>query len=161
MRVSEGARKINHQGGAIFIHDDWREEKGIDVCTVTSISKWPIAPLEIRDFVYGKLIGLSPATLYPDALIAGEKGLLARGLDECHFSNCGGLPAASSGRAPPAIAAARYDPGHFPNAGSLRGAPGFWEDGRETHLWKPKDYLWPRLLIPARDGSGRIQACQM
>jgi hypothetical protein len=24
MRVSDGARKINSQGGAIFVHDDWR-----------------------------------------------------------------------------------------------------------------------------------------
>jgi len=29
-----------------------------------------------------------------------------------------------------------------------------------VHLWKLKDYLLPRLLIPVRDGSGRIQACQ-
>jgi len=31
MRVSDRARKINHHGGAIFIHDDWREEKTIDI----------------------------------------------------------------------------------------------------------------------------------
>jgi hypothetical protein len=37
---------------------------------------------ESSHFIYGKLIELSPATLYPGALIAGEKGLLARGLDE-------------------------------------------------------------------------------
>jgi hypothetical protein len=28
MRESNGARKINRNGGAIFIHDDWREEQG-------------------------------------------------------------------------------------------------------------------------------------
>jgi hypothetical protein len=39
--------------------------------------------------------------------------------------------------------------------------PGFWKDGQGAHLWKPKDYLGPRLLIPVRGGSGRIQACQM
>jgi hypothetical protein len=50
---------------------------------------------------------------------------------------------------------------HFSITGSLRGVPGFWEDSRGSHLWKPKDYLLPRLLIPVRDGSGRIQACQM
>ena len=38
--------------------------------------------------------------------------------------------------------------------------PGFWEDRQGVHLWKPKNYLLPRLLIPVRDGSGRIQACQ-
>jgi len=68
MRVSDRARKINRHGGAIFIHEDWREEKGIDVRIVADIPQWPIAPIEIRDFVYGRLIDISPATLYrPDA----------------------------------------------------------------------------------------------
>jgi hypothetical protein len=40
----------------------------------------PVAPVEIRDFVYGRLIELSPATLYPGSLIAGEKGLLSCGV---------------------------------------------------------------------------------
>jgi len=161
MRVSDGARKINRHGGAIFIHDDWREEKGIDVRVVTAIPQAPIAPVEFRDFVYGKLIDLSPATLYPSALIAGEKGLLARGLSECHFGNYGGLPAGSGERDRIARLLLQEINGHFPAAGSLRGVPGFWENRLGAHLWKPKDYLLPRLLIPVRDGSGRIQACQM
>jgi hypothetical protein len=49
----------------------------------------------------------------------------------------------------------------FSVADSLRGVPGFWEDRCGVHLWKPKDFFLPRLLIPVRDGSGRIQACQM
>ena len=125
------------------------------------IPQWPIAPIEIRDFVYGKLIELSPATLYPGALIAGEKGLLARGLSERHFGNYGGLPAGSRERDRIARLLLQEINGHFPDAGSLRGVPGFWEDRQGVHLWKPKDYILPRLLIPVRDGSGRIQACQM
>jgi hypothetical protein len=160
MRVSDGARKINHHGGAIFIHDEWREEKGIGVRVVADIPQVPIAPVEVRDFVYGKLIDLSPATLYPSALIAGEKGLLARGLSECHFDNYGGLPAGSRERDRIARLLLQEINGHFPDACSLRGVPGFWEDRQGVHLWKPKDYLMPRLLIPVRDGSGRIQACQ-
>jgi len=161
MRVSDGARKINPHGGAIFIHDDWREEKGIDIRADADLPQSPIAPVEIRDFVYGKLIDLSPATLYPSTLIAGEKGLLARGLGECHFSNYGGLPAGSKERDRIARLLLQEINGHFPDAGSLRGVPGFWEDRQGVHLWKPKDYLLPRLLIPVRDDSGRIQACQM
>jgi hypothetical protein len=161
MRVSDGARKINRHGGAIFIHDEWSEEKGIGVRVVADIPQAPIAPVEIRDFVYGKLIDLSPARLYPSALIAGEKGLLARGLSECHFGNYGGLPAGSRERDRIARLLLQEINGHFPDAGSLRGVPGFWEDRNGVHLWKPKDYLLPRLLIPVRDGSGRIQACQM
>src|SRR5215467_1595568 len=98
MRVSHGARKVNNHGGAIFIHEDWREERAIDVRVVGDIPQSPIAPVEVRDSVYGKLIELSPATLYPGALIAGEKGLLARGLSECHFGDYGGLPAGSGER---------------------------------------------------------------
>jgi hypothetical protein len=161
MRVSDGARKINIHGGAIFIHDDWREEKDIDGRAVANIPQWPIAPIEIRDFVYGRLIEHSPATLYPCALIAGEKGLLARGFGERHFGNYGGLPAGSRERDRIARLLLQDINDHFPGAGSMLGVPGFWKDGRETHLWKPKDYLLPRLLIPVRDGLGRIQACQM
>ncbi len=161
MRVSDGARKINRHGGAIFIHDDCREYRPIDVRVVADIPQSPIAPIEIRDFVYGRLIDLSPATLYPDALIAGEKGLLARGLSECHFGNYGGLPAGSGERDHIARLLLQEIRDYFPSAGSLRGVPGFWENRLGAHLWKPKDYLLPRLLIPVRDGSGRIQACQM
>jgi hypothetical protein len=161
MRVSDGARKINRHGGAIFIHEDWREDRPIDVCSGADLPQSPIAPVEIRDFVYGRLIGLSPATLYPGALIAGEKGLLARGLSECHFGNYGGLPADSIERDRIARLLVQETSNQFSVADSLRGVPGFWEDRCGVHLWKPKDYFLPRLLIPVRDGSGRIQACQM
>src|SRR5262249_50866813 len=154
MRVSAGARKINLHGGAIFIHEDWHEERAIDVRVVTEIPQSPIAPIEIRDFVYAKLIELSPATLYPGALITSEKGLLARGLSECHFGNYGGLPTGSRERDRIARLLLQEVNSHFTAAGSLRGVPGFWEDKQGVHLWKPKDYLLPRLLIPVRDGSG-------
>ena len=121
----------------------------------------PIAPVGIRDYVYGKLIEVSPATLYPGALISGEKGLLARGMSELYFSNYGGLPAGLKERDHLARLLLQEIKDRFPNADSLRGIPGFWKDGQGTHLWKPKDYLLPRLLIPVLDGSGRIQACQM
>ncbi len=134
MRVSDGARKVNRNGGAIFIHDDWREEKGIDVRFAADPLRWPIAPIEIRDFVYCNLIDLSPATLYPGALIAGEKGLLARGLSECHFCNYGGLPADSRDRDRIARLLLQEIVGHFPGVGSLRGVPGFWKDRHGVHL---------------------------
>src|SRR5262245_9800661 len=159
MRVSDGARKINSHGGAIFIHEDRREDRPIDFRVVAELPRLPKAPIEILNFAYSKLIELSPATLYPGALIAGEKGLLARGLSEDHFGNYGGLPAGSGERDRIARLLLQEVDGHFPDAGSLRGVPGFWEDRWGVHLWKPKDYLLPRLLIPVSDGSGRIQYC--
>jgi hypothetical protein len=165
MRVSEGARKINAWGGAIFIHEDgrgdWREERVIEIPIVADLPQSPIAPIEIRDFVYGRLIELSPATLYRGVLITGEKGLLSRGLNECQFGNYGGLPAGSRARDRVVRQLLQETSSQFPGSDSLRGVPGFWEDRRGVHLWKPKDYLLPRLLIPVRDEAGRIQACQM
>jgi hypothetical protein len=88
MRVSDGARKINHHGGAIFIHEDWREGKGIDVRVIADIPQSPIAPVEIRDFVYNRLIDLSPATLYPGALVELTCSRpVWIGFDQDHYSN--------------------------------------------------------------------------
>jgi hypothetical protein len=161
MRVSEGARKINRHGGAIFILEDGREESEIEIPTGADPPQSLIALIETRDFVYGRLIELSSAERYRSLLISGEKGLLARGLSECHFGNYGGLPADSRERDRIARQILRETGDQFPGANSLRGVPGFWEDRRGIHLWKPKDYLLPRLLIPVRDEVGRIQACQI
>jgi hypothetical protein len=89
MRLSEGARKINRQGGAIYIHD----ETAIVIKPVAEIPLVPLAPIEILDFVYGRLIALSSAERYRGTLIFGEKGLLRRGFDADHFGNYGALPA--------------------------------------------------------------------
>jgi hypothetical protein len=161
MRVSEGARKINRQGGAIFIHDGRQSERAIDVRAVADLPRPLIAPIEVRDFVYGRLIKLSPAERYRSLLISGEKGLLARGLSECHFGNYGGLPASSRERDRLARQLLRETRCQFPSAEALLGVPGFWEDCSSAHLWKLRDYLVPRLIIPVRDERGRIQACQM
>jgi hypothetical protein len=161
MRVSDGARKINHQGGAIFIHNDWREETEVADRRVVDLPQSPIAPIEIRDFIYAKLIEFSPATLYPGVLISGEKGLLSRGLSEYHIGNYGGLARSSRERDRIARLLLHEINDQYPGFYSLRGIPGFWDDKQGVHLWKPKDYFLPRLLIPVRDGLGRIQACQM
>lgn len=161
MRVSEGARKINRHGGAIFIHENWREERAIEIPTVGHLPQSPIALIGVRDFVYGRLIELSPAERYRSLLIDSEKGLRTRGLSECQFGNYGGLPAGSRERDRLARQLLREASGRFPGADTLQGIPGFWEDRRGAHLWKSKDYLLPRLLIPVRDEAGRIQACQM
>src|SRR5262249_46295926 len=89
MRVRDGARKINAQGGAIFIHDD----RPLPFRVGTKPIQSPLAPIEIRNFVYTRLIEASPASRYRNLLITGEKGLLSRGLKESHFGNYGGLPA--------------------------------------------------------------------
>ncbi len=74
MRVSKGAQKINRCGGAIFIHEDWRKARAIDIPFNVDFPQSPLAPIEVRDFVYNLLIDLSPAERYRGILILGEKG---------------------------------------------------------------------------------------
>ena len=72
MRVSEGARKINGQGGAIFIHENRLEEAPIRAREALKIAQSPIASIEARDFVYERLIELDPKRA------AFRRGWLAR-----------------------------------------------------------------------------------
>jgi len=161
MREKEGSVKINSEGGAIFIHEDQRKESKRGANITPNPRQSPLAPIEVRDYVYSQLFYLSPATRYPSALIAGDKGLLARGLSERHLKEYGGLPAEFTERDRITRKLLKEVRDRFPQIGSLRGVPGFWEDIKGTHLWKTKDYIFPTLLIPARDEKGRIQACQM
>ena len=162
MRVKEGARKINTQGGAIFIHyDKPLHDKPVPFRGGTKPVQSPFASIEIRDFVYTRLIEVSSASRYRNLLITGEKGLLSRGLKENHIGNYGGLPAEWRERDHLARMLFEEANDQFPLADSALGLPGFWKDNRGIHLWKQKDHLWPRLLIPVRDECGRIQACQM
>jgi hypothetical protein len=161
MKVKKGAVKINDEGGAIFIHKDRLKESKIARYIAANPTQAPLAPIEVRDYVYSRLIHLSPATRYPSALIAGDKGLVARGLSEQHLNEYGGLPGESIERDRIARQLLKEVKDRFPQIGSLRGVPGFWEDSNGPHLSRPKDYLFPTLLIPARDEQGRIQACQM
>jgi hypothetical protein len=165
MRVREGARKINQQGGAIYIHEEkagWSlSNPQVLKKTTNDVPQSPLASIEVRDYVYSTLIRLSPATDYFEWLIAGEKGLLARGFSGHQLDNYGGLPSSFSERdrlVKQLLKAGQSQPQLLD---SLLGVPGFWEDVHGTHLWKPIDYRAPRLLIPVRDEQGRIQACQM
>ena len=57
---------------------------------------------------------------------------------------------------------------HFPeyakfhSGAGVIGVPGFWQElsGR-VHIWKPRNYLMPLLVIPYKDANGLIQACQI
>ncbi len=56
----------------------------------------------------------------------------------------------------------------FPEYGCLYsysgvvGIPGFWQNANGiVQLWKPREYRMPMLVIPYKDNSDRIQACQL
>ena len=163
MRVRTGAVKINRQGGAIFLHD----LNNGTIPTGETLLQQPssanrLAPITVRDFAYRWLIEHSPATHYHRALLAGPKGLLARGFDTVQLSQYGALPRSLSERDQLARQLLRAVYQQFPDYTSLAGIPGFWEDEHgAVHLWQPQHDRAVRLVIPVRDELGRIQACQL
>lgn len=127
-----------------------------------------LAPLEIRDAAYSKLLELSPAWKYERELITGERGLLARGFKAADISRFGAFPARAVERDAlaqvinesltddlPAYAAQRQ-------GAAVLGIPGFWEGKTGSpRLGRATDYKRPALVIPYRDRQGSIQACQL
>jgi hypothetical protein len=164
MRVSDGALKINHHGGAVHLHIGERQSLfpiAHAPYTCASEPQAPMTPIDVRDHVYSSLIRLSPATHYHGALISGAKGLIERGLGKDRFNRYGGLPAIWKERESLCRQVLQEVSDRHHTADSLCGVPGFWKDARGYHLWKEADYHTPRLLIPVRDERARIQACQM
>lgn len=127
-----------------------------------------LAPLEIRDAVYSKLIELSPVWRYERELVVSERGLLARGFSRDDLRRFGALPPRVVERDALARMINEMLKDDLPiYAASSRGAavygvPGFWEgaEGRPK-LGHATNYKRPALIIPYRDRAGSIQACQL
>ena len=126
--------------------------------------KVELAPIEIRDFAYRKLIELSPAT-GSQTIIDGPKGLRARKILDFH--NYGSLASKQSERDQLAkiirCAINQEFPEFVKNRQSgLSGLPGFWIDKHgNSRLWLDHDCACSMLLIPYCDEDGLIQACQI
>ncbi len=129
----------------------------------------PIAPLEIRHAVYGRLIALSPASRYERELVkATPDGLLARGLPPQDAHRFGALPPRVRERDELARSIDRFIAAQFPaymesrELSGVIGVPGFWLKGRkQVKFGKDHDYKRPALVVPYRDEHGLIQACQL
>lgn len=126
--------------------------------------KLELAPIEIRDFVYRKLIDLSPA-IKSNEIIEGPKGLRSRQILD--FKNYGSLPQTHAERQHIAKQIRVLINREFPDFvrkqnSSVAGLPGFWLDKTEKiQLWSQKDYSSPMMLIPFCSAKGLIQACQI
>jgi hypothetical protein len=131
-----------------------------------------LAPLEIRDSVYSKLLELSPAWKYERELVTGERGLIKRGFGAEDVSRFGALPPRVAERSALALCISELLSEEQPDyaAGTRGGAvvlgvPGFWEgpeeEGGRPRLGHATDYKHPALVVPYRDRHGRIQACQL
>src|ERR1051325_1814846 len=168
MRISAGSRGPSRNGGNIHVHPE------IPSITIRprilrpnnqSISP---APLEIRDAVFRELIRISPAANYIEELVVGPGGLLSRGLLEDHATNYGALPRTKKQRATLAAILNDNVRTYFPeyakahSGAGVVGVPGFWQEpSGVVHVWKPRNYLMPLLVIPYKDANGLIQACQI
>jgi hypothetical protein len=128
----------------------------------------PLASTEIRDAVFRELIKISPASNYREELVTGPSGLLSRGLLDQHTTSYGALPPTNQQRAILAGILNDYVRANFPehaeshSGAGIVGVPGFWQDrSGVVHIWKPRNYLMPLLVIPYKDANGLIQACQI
>jgi hypothetical protein len=168
MRISAGSRGLSRNGGNIHVHSE------IPFITIRPriqrplSPSIPLAPLEIRDAVFRELIRISPASNYIEQLVAGPGGLLSRGLTEGDAARYGALPRTKRERATLAGVLNDYVNARFPayaqshSAAGVVGIPGFWQElSGVVHIWKPRNYLMPLLVIPYKDAYGLIQACQI
>lgn len=170
MRVSAGAIRMNSRGGFIHAHYDRAPSTDFDAQQTQNEIKPSVAlaRLEVRDAVYSELIRLSPASNYDRELVSGSKGLLSRGFLKNEVVKFGALPPEMSERDKLFYKLNRFvrkNFSHFAESqldAALIGIPGFWQEqtGR-VRLWKRVNYDHPFLVIPYRDGEGRIQACQL
>ena len=168
MRISNGSKGTSRNGGNIFHHDRLFLVASPRIAIKQAPPPIEIAPIEIRNAVYEELIRRSLALKYYSQLIDGPGGLLSRGLRESDTQNYGALPRTHKERASLTHALNKFLKVRFPeyvgriNHPAIIGVPGFWQDGvGNIQLWSPRDYNMPLLVIPYRDGKGRIQACQL
>lgn len=164
-RISHNADRISRTGWGVFYHEKPYSAIQTLPCPDKLLSKIPkLAPVEIRNFAYQKLIELSPAT-NSEEIINGAKGLRERKILD--FENYGSFPQSRVERNKIAKKIRYLINRTFPNyvrehLSSISGLPGFWVDKRgKVGLGSDKDYTIPMMLIPYRNAEGFIQACQI
>lgn len=127
---------------------------------VALVSSLP-APPRIRDYVYRKLIELSPA-FTNHAIMNGRGGLRERRIfDYCRY---GSLPRTVSGRSELVERLVRGIKNELGQkiTDAFQGIPGFWKDAAGSlRLWSKFDSNDNLMLIPFIGPDGLIRACQI
>lgn len=89
-RIIQNANRVSRTGWGVFYHDkSFSESRRLPCPSKPPPKRAELAPIEIRDFAYRKLIELAPAA-NSDEIINGKKGLRARKILD--FENYGSLP---------------------------------------------------------------------
>lgn len=168
MWISTGSRGPSKNGGNIHVHTEIPTTPIIKQTATPALPSIPLSPLEIRHAVFQELIRISPASSYHVELISGPGGLYSRGLLAHHTKNYGALPPDQKERAQLASALRKFVFYNFPQYAKLHsragvvGIPGFWQEpSGMVHIWKPRNYRMPILVIPYKSSEGLIQACQI
>ena len=169
-RITDGADRLSQkERWGVFYHDrrlfdEPRKRFGEPKNHLKQTEEIPLAPLEIRDFVYTALFRLSPASRY-ESLTTGKKGLRERGL--INYDDYGSLPCSAQERKNLAARLRLLLNQNFPsfvreNPLGIAHVPGFWtNENGEACLWQNRDYSQPLLLVPYRSPARKIQACQI
>ncbi len=164
-RIITDADRVSRTGWGVFYHEkSLFADAPLPFPSKPPPKKPELAPIEIRDFAYRKLIALSPATRFSE-IIEGPKGLRCRQI--LNFEDFGSLPPSSEERRELANIIRASINRKFPDyvrkfRSSICGVPGFWIDEKgKSQLWSDKNYQSPLMLIPYRNSSGMIQACQI
>lgn len=164
-RVIQNANRISRTGWGVFYHETPFSDFQALPCPDKPTSNKPeLAPIEIRDFAYRKLIELAPA-INSEEIINGSKGLRERKIPD--FENYGSFPQSRIERNKIAKKIRCLINRKFPDyvrtqKSSVSGLPGFWLNKRgKIGLWTDKDYAVPMMLIPYRNADGFVQASQI
>ncbi len=169
-RITDGADRLSRkERWGVFYHNralfnQPRKRVGEPKNHLKKSEDIPLAPLEIRDFIYNSLLRLSPASRF-ESLTTGLRGLCERSLT--NYGDYGGLPCSADDRKYLAARLRLLFNQNFPsfvreNHKGLAHIPGFWTDKQgEACLWQTRDSKQPLLIIPYRNPAGMIQACQI
>lgn len=160
-RVNSGADRISKEGWGVFYRTEViaaaprRYQK--------SVARKPLhlAPIDVRDFVYRKLLELSPAQSSVE-ILGSPSGLYSRKIFDA--ADYGSLPRRAVDRDKLAARLSAAKILGFADAQEYftQGIPGFWSDHRgKVRLGSEYDFGTALLLIPVLDRNGLIQACQL
>lgn len=164
-RIITNADRVSRTGWGVFYHEkSLFSEKLLPFPSYPLPKKPKLAPIEIRDFAYRKLIELAPAT-NSNEIIDGKKGLRNRKILD--FESYGALPQTMAERTAIARKIRNLINRKFPQfvrqtKSSITSIPGFWlEKNGNARIWHHKDYSCPLMVIPYRNEKGLIEACQI
>ncbi|MBK7804224.1 MAG: hypothetical protein IPJ55_16505 [Chloracidobacterium sp.] len=160
-RSATNADRLSIKGWGIFYYDRRIPSRGVynqPKRIFKRAKSTSLAPIEIRNWIYQRLIKLSPLPANSE-LIYGNEWLVRKGQDCGRF---GILPKLATERHRLVLSLIELlvkEKGTIP---FFEGVPGFWRGSkRRTRLGSDFDYDTDLLLIPFLDSNGLIQACQL